>query len=271
MLYQLDIYTVNIMIMLKMTSNLNNSTHDYLSPTIKKFINYFSNNNSFAISCNNFLNEDNHSMYYVYTELINVCQLNYFSKICYLTTDEYFFKVVNKDTFKYNYLCKKISDINKTTQIFDFIVSDIELDDCNFFCLVVSILEVQKMGGSCVIKLKNYDTKFSVQTIFMLCSSYFQVYMCYPESALTYTNDVFIVCKKKMCNHNLKKMITTKNILLTNSLSVDSIIKNNIPIELFNKLSLINIINFKKKNNCNRKKSFSDKEISKWLSINNLI
>jgi len=205
-----------------------NIFYDFLeiSQTLNMFDNYnetnilslhFGENNSSTIECMNMMREDNND--------VNVG----FNKV-----EEY---VIDDQNFNnVHFLFYEYSNSNEPNLIIGMVK------------FIIKLLQKQKNGGSCVIKIDNLFYKPMIDIVYLLSSLYDKLYVIKPNTSPITSCEKYVVCKYFICNYErinmyLEKLsIFLEKLYYDNSLNVSYFVKDEIPYYFINKIEEANII-----------------------------
>jgi hypothetical protein len=207
-----------------------NIFYDFLeiSQTLNMFDNYnetnilslhFGENNSSTIECMNMMREDNND-----------------SNIGFDKVEEY---VVDDQNFNnIHFLFYEYSNQNEKNLIIGLVK------------FIMKLLQKQKNGGSCVIKIDNLFYKPIIDIVYLLSSLYDKLYVIKPNTSPITSCEKYVVCKYFICNYErinlyLEKLLIFLNnfeILHDDNLSVSYFVKDEIPYYFINKIEEANII-----------------------------
>ena len=207
-----------------------NVFYDFLeiSQTLNMFDNYnetnilslhFGENNNSTIECMNMMREDNND--------VNVG----FNKVEEYTLDDQNFNNIH-------FLFYEYSNSNETNLIIGMVK------------FIIKLLQKQKNGGSCVIKINNLFYKPMIDIIYLLSSLYDKLYIIKPNTSPITSCEKYVVCKYFMCNYEKINLYLEKLLIFLNnfekmhndSLNVSYFVKDEIPYYFINKIEEANII-----------------------------
>ena len=205
-----------------------NIFYDFLeiSQTLNMFDNYnetnilslhFGENNNSTIECMNMMREDNND--------VNVG----FNKV-----EEY---VIDDQNFNnVHFLFYEYSNSNEPNLIIGMVK------------FIIKLLQKQKNGGSCVIKIDNLFYKHMIDIVYLLSSLYDKLYIIKPNTSPITSCEKYVVCKYFICNYEriniyLEKLsIFLEKLYDDNTWNVSYFVKDEIPYYFINKIEEANII-----------------------------
>ena len=160
------------------------------------------------------------------------------------------------EDFNYNRLFE-LFITNKYPNKLDLLICEfnaIEYNDTNKYInnmllVFLIIIKYQSNQGTCVIKIDNIFYKAIVDIIFILSSLYDKIYLIKPSISNITKGERYVICKsfnsRVSDEMNLNKEIDEKiikKINRCNGISVETIIKNEIPYYVLNKLEESNAV-----------------------------
>jgi hypothetical protein len=112
---------------------------------------------------------------------------------------------------------------------------------------IVLLLQKQKSGGFCIIKIDNLFYKPMVDVLYLLSSFYEKMYVIKPNTSLLTNFEKYVVCKYftsdferiKLYYENLEHFLEK---FCDHSLKISNIVKDEIPYYFINKIEEANII-----------------------------
>jgi hypothetical protein len=115
---------------------------------------------------------------------------------------------------------------------------------------LIKLLQKQKSGGSCIIKIDNLFYKPMVDIVYLLSSLYDKLYVIKPNTSPITSCEKYIVCKYFTCNYEkislyserLFSFLKTFEKMNNNDVEVSFLIKDEIPYYFINKIEEANII-----------------------------
>jgi hypothetical protein len=115
---------------------------------------------------------------------------------------------------------------------------------------LIKLLQKQKSGGSCIIKIDNLFYKPMVDIVYLLSSLYDKLYVIKPNTSPITSCEKYIVCKYFTCNYEkinlyserLFSFLKTFEKMHNNDVEVSFLIKDEIPYYFINKIEEANII-----------------------------
>lgn len=167
--------------------------------------------------------------------------------------------LVLSEDFNFDYLYKRFIT-NKYENKLDLIICEFHPDEYsdtkkyinNMVLVLLIVIKYQMDQGMCVIKIDNILYKAVIDVIFILSSMYDKIYLVKPSISNITKGERYLICKgfnENLCNKNRLLLSVEEHIIskmnnseLMNDKCINSLIENELPYYLLNRLEESNLV-----------------------------